>query len=88
MIVREVEPKDAAQWLEMRCLLWPDGAEDHEAEIRAYFVAPTEPLIVFVAEPESEKLAGFVEVNIRNYAEDCESNNVGYIEGWFVREKI
>jgi aminoglycoside 6'-N-acetyltransferase I len=83
MVVRPVEPKDAAEWLEMRRALWP---EDHESEIRAYFAGLWERQVVLVAETENGGLAGFVEVNIRNYAEDCESNNVGYVEGWFVRE--
>jgi aminoglycoside 6'-N-acetyltransferase I len=27
---------------------------------------------------------GFVELSIRLYAESCETNQVGYIEGWYV----
>ena len=86
MIIRPVETKDAAQWLTMRYALWPEEAETHEPEIRAYFAAPTEPLMVFVAEAEDGHIIGFLETNIRNYAEGCTSHNVGYIEGWYVEE--
>jgi aminoglycoside 6'-N-acetyltransferase I len=30
------------------------------------------------------RLAGFLEASIRPHAEDCETENVGYLEGWFV----
>jgi aminoglycoside 6'-N-acetyltransferase I len=29
-------------------------------------------------------LQGFVEVSIRDYAEGCDTNWIGYVEGWFV----
>jgi aminoglycoside 6'-N-acetyltransferase I len=30
-------------------------------------------------------LVGFVEMSVRNYAEDCETDRVGYCEGWYVK---
>jgi aminoglycoside 6'-N-acetyltransferase I len=39
---------------------------------------------VFVAERDGGRLAGFVEVGIRDFAEDCETRDVGYVEGWHV----
>jgi aminoglycoside 6'-N-acetyltransferase I len=83
MIVRQVEPKDAVQWLKMRGDLWP---EDHETEVRAYFAGLWSRQIVFVAEAGQGELTGFVEVSIRHYAEGCDSDHVGYIEGWYVLE--
>jgi aminoglycoside 6'-N-acetyltransferase I len=37
-----------------------------------------------VAERANNRLAGFLEAGIRAYAEDCASENVGYVEGWYV----
>ena len=31
-----------------------------------------------------ERLGGFIEMGQRNYAEDCETSPVAYIEGWYV----
>ena len=28
--------------------------------------------------------AGFVELNIRNYAEGCDTDQIAYLEGWYV----
>ena len=39
---------------------------------------------VLVAARESGKLAGFVEIGSRTYAEGCETSPVAFIEGWYV----
>ena len=33
-------------------------------------------------------LGGFVEVELRSYAEDCEASPVPYVEGWYVDEDL
>src|SRR5690606_24738134 len=40
---------------------------------------------VFVAE-NNGSLVGFLEVSVRPFVEDCESDHVGYLEGWFVED--
>lgn len=86
--VREVGPDDEAAWVWLRCLLWPDGAEDHAPEVRAFFEGKArEPQVVFVAEVGGE-LVGFAEISLRNYADGCDSSPVGYLEGWFVEERF
>ena len=85
--IREARVTDAAEWLRMRYALVP--ADDHEHEIAEYFEGryPT-PLMTFVADRGDGKLAGFVEVGTRSYAEGCESSPVGYLEMWFVDEDL
>ena len=39
---------------------------------------------VLVADRGNGRLAGFVEIGSRSYAEGCESTPVAYLEGWFV----
>lgn len=41
-------------------------------------------MAVLVAESAGAALVGFAEVSIRAYAEGCETDRVGYLEGWFV----
>ncbi len=83
-MIRPVGKGDQAEWLRMRRLLWPEtSVAEHEDEMNGYFIRG-ENLFTCVAEKAEKKLIGFLEANIRIYAEDCDSINVGYIEGWFV----
>ncbi len=43
-----------------------------------------ETQLVLVANDGNGKTVGFLEASIRAFAEDCETDHVGYIEGWFV----
>ncbi|HWT00016.1 MAG TPA: aminoglycoside 6'-N-acetyltransferase [Pyrinomonadaceae bacterium] len=75
---------DRDEMLRMRLALWPDStADDLEAEMPSWLKDESR-LIVFVAEREGGGLAGFVEAGIRDVAEDCETRDVGYVEGWYV----
>jgi aminoglycoside 6'-N-acetyltransferase I len=73
----------------MRAALWPH-AELHELarDVSLFLAAPETPPptlhAVFVCAREGAGLCGFVEVSIRPYAEGCETNRVGYVEGWYV----
>jgi aminoglycoside 6'-N-acetyltransferase I len=84
--VRPAVESDSAAWLEMRNALWPDyESKYHPSEIRKYFAGDLrEPLSVLVACDHAGKVVGFVELNIRNYAEDCDTDRVAYLEGWYV----
>ena len=70
----------------MRVALWPDDdAVSHAAEIERFFAGELrEPLAVLIAMDEHESAVGFTELSIRAYAEDCLTDNVGYLEGWYV----
>jgi putative acetyltransferase len=90
--VRAVQGGDEAEWLRMRSLLWPDGADgEHAAEIAAFLATGShgwsEPFMastVFVAVRPGGGLCGFLEASVRPYAEGCQTRPVGYVEGWFV----
>src|SRR5262245_47555756 len=72
----------------MRRLLWPDcTAEEHERDMRAWLASGRgASFAAFVSERENGSLQGFVEVGIRQYAEGCDTDHVGYVEGWWVDE--
>lgn len=84
MKVRRATRQDRSEWLRMRRSLWPDGALEHAAEIEQFFTAARTDRETFVAEREGGRLAGFLEADIRPYAEGCSSSRVGYVEGWWV----
>ncbi|HXT71123.1 MAG TPA: aminoglycoside 6'-N-acetyltransferase [Vicinamibacterales bacterium] len=84
--IRPVAATDADAWLSMRVALWPyeDSVEGHAQEIARFVDGRlTMPLAVLVAEL-NDTLVGFVELSIRNYAEDCTTDRVAYLEGWYV----
>jgi aminoglycoside 6'-N-acetyltransferase I len=88
--VRPATAADRNGWVRLRVALWPDGsADEHGAEADRYLRGQsTNPLAVFVAEESGRGLVGFAEVSIRTYAEDCVTDRVGFLEGWFVEPAV
>ncbi len=86
--VRPIREKDIAEWFRLRKLLWEGSSdEEHKAEMRDIY-EHTETQFVIVAETEDAKLVGFLEASIRPFVEDCHSDHVGYLEGWYVEPKF
>ena len=85
--VRHAAPPDSWAWLAMRNDLWPDHENKwHAEEVKQFFSGMLKmPLAVLVAEDESGEIVGFVELNIRPYAEDCMTDRVAFLEGWYVK---
>lgn len=84
MKIRPVADGDRKQWLHMRECLWPDESNEHAQEIAKWFAGEQpEPMQVLVAEGNG-RLIGFAELSIRPYAEKCHTQNVAYLEGWYV----
>jgi len=84
LIVRQIEEDDLEQWFRLRRNLWDATSdEDHKAEMLD-ILDHTDTQLVLVADTGNGKLSGFLEASIRPFVEDCESENVGYLEGWFV----
>lgn len=86
--VRPLSEADIGEWLRLRKMLW-DGSsdEEHKAEMMDIY-EHTETQCVLVAEFGGGKLAGFLEASIRPFVEDCHSEHVGYLEGWFVEPEF
>ena len=79
-------PNDREAWLQMRCDLWPEGSvTEHGAEIDAFFAGTLKmPLAALIAVDGSGDAVGFAELSIRAYAENCVTDRVAYLEGWYV----
>ena len=83
MIVRKIVESDRVDWLRMREALWPGSLSDHDAETRRYFEEPDASLVTLVAVLD-DFVVGFLELDHRRYAPECESSPVPFIEGWYV----
>jgi aminoglycoside 6'-N-acetyltransferase I len=84
MLIRRVTAEDWDELLRMRLDLWPDStAADLKNEMPSWLKDESRS-IVLVAQRDEGGLAGFVEAGIRDVAEDCETRDVGYVEGWYV----
>ena len=85
--VRGVGPEDRTEWLRMRKALWEDRPEEQQVgDMEGFLGSDTEE--VFVAERTGGGLSGFVEASIRPWASGCESQPVGYVEGWYVDSDV
>lgn len=83
-VIRPVGERDLSEWFRLRKLLW-DGLsdEEHRREMLDIY-EHTDTQLVLVAEVSGGRLAGFLEASIRPFVEDCHTDHVGYLEGWFV----
>lgn len=96
MHVRRATLDDIDRWCQMRFELWPTSTfAQHEEEILNFFDGDSRDIAeVFVIETRRDKPSvqplgqtiGFLEINIRNYAEGSDNDRVPYVEGWFIEE--
>ncbi len=90
MVIRVVESADSAEWIRMRNALWPHEIGPETIREVEEFLAnfprrPREMLHeVFICQRPSGGLCGMLEVSIRTTAPGCQTNHIGYIEGWYV----
>ncbi len=85
LTVRAIQPQDRAEWLRLRLALWPESAHninELESEMAEIDKDANQP--VFVAARVEGGLCGLLEVSIREKAEGCNTNRIGYLEGWYV----
>lgn len=88
MNIRPAESQDASAWEQLRQVLWPSDAGEHAEDIARFFAGdrhdPAEALLAF---DTAGAAVGFAEVSIRSHADGCDSDRIGYLEGWFVVEE-
>ena len=87
IVIRPAKAEDASDWLRLRMLLWDQTPEaEHRAEMAEISGHPETQLVLVAA--EGDRLIGFLEASIRTFAEDCETDHVGYLEGWYVEPEF
>ena len=82
MQIRKASAKDKTAWIDLRVQLWP-RADPDELRDDVGQILEDAGWATFVAEHEGQ-MVGFIECSIRDKAPACETDRIGYIEGWFV----
>lgn len=67
-------------------LLWDESDEDDHKDEMLDIIEHADSQLVVVADNGGGHLLGFLEAGIRTHVEDCDTENVGYLEGWYVEE--
>ena len=88
MLVRPLQPDDKPEWLRMRHLLFDDATYEELADEVDKWAGNQAKNAVLVYESPEGKVQGMIEVSIRNYAEGCSTDHVGFIEGWYVNADV
>lgn len=83
LAIRPVGDADRAEWRRMVAALFP-GATPEEYEEGMRRARARRDAAVFVADRGDGRLAGYVEVALRAYADGCDTSPVGYLEEWWV----
>lgn len=83
---RRVTKEDKSEWLRMRKGIWPE-APDEYLDYDMDEVLASDRHAVFFALVENMPV-GMVEVHLKESAEGCFTSPVGYLEAWFVDEKL
>lgn len=84
MIIRDATQADTDVWSKMRSALWPDSEDDHISEIDDYFAGSSVGIAKALLLEIEDQVAGFMELNIRNFVEGSRNTEVPYIEAWYV----
>lgn len=79
--------QDKLMWSNMRTELWPQTDDMHKAEIEEYYDGKSIDIEQVYFVDVEDKIVGFIELNIRNFAEGSRSGRVPYVEGWFIRKE-
>ena len=85
MEIRKADSKDKFEWARMRNALYSGSFKEHLEEITNYFSKKKTGIVeAFVLERNNKKLGGFIELNVRDYAEGSNFFKVPYVEGWYI----
>lgn len=83
VIIRSVRADDLDAWLTERSKLWPDN-KDLAFELDQFFAGDSTDIVECLVAEVNQAFAGFIEINIRNFAEGSRQPQVPYIEAWHV----
>lgn len=86
MTIRSATKDDTKHWSRMRDSLWPDSIATNSLEIEKYFSSTSNDIKKCFLIEDNGNPVGFIELNIRNYAEGSASAKVPYVEGWYIDE--
>lgn len=71
--------------MRLRHQLWPNSEIDElKAHVEAFFRHDSPYIAAAFLAHEGDAPLGFIELNVRPYAEGCEFSPVPHVEGWYV----
>lgn len=82
--IRRATRNDRSAWSAMRTDLWPETDDAHLAEIDAYFSGTSIDIVEVLIVESASAAVGFLELNIRDFAEGSRNARVPYVEAWYV----
>ncbi len=86
-MIRPLETRDVEVWAAMRARLWPHAdAEDLLREAYAFIEDEAASFLdaAFIAEDDTARPVGFLELSVRDFADGCDSAPVPHVEGWYI----
>lgn len=84
MIIRAYQSKDLSHLIRLRVALWPDCENDmHEYEV-ARALSGRSRGAIFLLVSTDDTPHGFVELSIRARVDGSMSEEVAYVEGWYI----
>jgi aminoglycoside 6'-N-acetyltransferase I len=86
-VIRPLETRDVEVWAAMRARLWPHAdAEDLLREAYAFIEDEAASFLdaAFIAEDDTARPVGFLELSVRDFADGCDSAPVPHVEGWYI----
>ena len=84
--IASAQPKDAADWAQMRNALWPGGGDKgmHADDINQ-LLADAGDTVNLIARDETGHAVGFAEASLRrDYVNGCKTTSVAFLEGIYV----
>lgn len=88
LTIRPIVLQDRLIWSAMRTELWPGTPDEHLTEIDQFFAGNSIDITAVLVAEFDTKMVGFIELNLRNFAEGSRSSPVPYIEAWFVAREF
>ena len=82
--VRAMHATDQEVWLAMRRGLWPNIQARLDDDIERYFGVGSPNVAQAFLATKDTRPAGFIELNVRPFAEGSSASQVPYVEGWYV----
>jgi aminoglycoside 6'-N-acetyltransferase I len=81
--ISQARESDYSDWIDMRKKLWPEASFDELKDLM--HLKQAKDFVCYFAKVDG-RLAGFIEIALRPYANGCSSSPVAFVEGIWVDE--
>src|SRR4051794_5456193 len=88
MKIRPATNADRKEWARLRQALWPDCKGPRAQLEMRELLSNTEKFGVLVLDGGEGKLAGFIELALRDGVDGAARETTAYVEGWFVEPRL